>query len=136
MELEDLCLDALVDANIQPIKLSVNKIVYYTKDTTVYCRMFFNVKGHPDVLTTIDALVDEDCYEVTAEARLAAGDTFDLETGKKIARAKAESMAYRKLFGCLRRLASRLMDVFDAIDEFGYKADTVCNHNEEYLSKF
>ena len=136
MELEDLCLDALVDANIQPIKLSVNKIVYYTKDTTVYCRMFFNVKGHPDVLTTIDALVDEDCYEVTAEARLAAGDTFDLETGKKIARAKAESMAYRKLWGCLSRLSDRMLNVLDCIDEFGYKAEAVVNHNDEYLATF
>lgn len=136
MELEDFGKEVLLSDCVEPIKLSVNKIVYYTKDTTVYCKMFFNVKGPSDVLAVIDTLVDEDCYEVTAEAKVAPGDAFDLEIGKKVARAKAESMAYRKLFGCLRRLASRLMDVFDAIDEFGYKADTVCNHNEEYLSKF
>ena len=138
MELEDMFehTDCFVDELIDPIKLSVNKIVYYTKGTTVYCKMFFKVKGPSDVLAVIDTLVNEDCYEVTAEAKVAPGDTFDLEIGKKVARAKAESMAYRKLFGCLRRLASRLLDVFDAIDEFGYKADAVCNHNEDYLSTF
>ena len=98
--------------------------------------MFFNVKAQPDVIATIGALVDEDCYEVTAEARLATGDIFDLETGKKIARAKAESMAYRKLWGCLSRLSNRMLNVLDCIEEFGYKAESVVNHNDEYLATF
>ena len=86
---------------VEPIKLSFTDPIYYTKPnasgtTTVYCKLQFVVKGPSYVLNAIDLYADEDCYEATGQATVDPRDAYDFETGKRIARAKAESLAYKK----------------------------------------
>jgi hypothetical protein len=125
-------------ANNEAIKLSVTDTIYYVNEKTkaVGCKLYFDVKGSRDAITVIKHFSDNNCYEVTAEARLNPGDTFDLETGKRVARAKAESMAYKRLNNLLYRISQRLLNVLSDIDNFAYKTDDVIEHNDNYLKQF
>jgi hypothetical protein len=98
--------------------------------------MKFHIKGSNDALNIATVLWDGTTDEVTAEAHIAPGDVFDVETGKKIARAKAESMAYKKAMNFLHRVAGRCMDVLSQYDAFMYIAENVIEHNKKYLATF
>lgn len=138
MELnDDLCLEDLMSV-VEPIKLSVQNTVFYVnkKTNVVGCKLYFDVKGPSDVITALKSYADYPCCEVTAEAHLNPDDNFDVEVGKKIARAKAESMAYRRLANLLNRIAYRMLNVLDSFDDFMYKADSVVDHNNTYLATF
>ena len=123
---------------LEPIKISVTSTTYYLnkKANTVGCRLAFNIKGPDAAIEVINALFDYDCCEVTAEAKLNPADEFDYETGKRVARAKAESMAYNRVSKLFARIAYKMTDVLNAFTLFVDKADRVITHNNEYLSKF
>ena len=80
------------------------------------------------------------CYffTVTANAKLNPADTFDVETGKKVARAKAESKAYSYYANLIdRAIGGKFADDIETVTkEFFDKADSVIEHNCEYLEKF
>lgn len=129
----------------EAIKLSITNTVYYTKPVTrtdgstakaVYCKINFVVKGPEDVLSVIDMFADTDCYEATGQATVNPDDTFDYHTGMKIARAKAESLAYAKLNKLFQRVSGHLAYVALQFINFGQKTDVVIDHNRKYLSKF
>lgn len=128
----------MTNNSIEPIKISVTNTTYYLnkKANVVGCRLSFNIKGPDNVIKVIDALFDYDCYEVTAEAHLNPDDNFDFEIGKKVARAKAESMAYNRVSKLLARIAIKMTGVIESFTTFVDKADVVITHNNEYLSKF
>lgn len=132
------------DLNIEQvelIKLSFMDPIYYTKPnasgaSTVYCKLQFVVKGPTDVLNAINLFADEDCYEATGQATVDPRDAYDFETGKRIARAKAESLAYKKTSRLFARICGHLTDVVLAFMQFNDKAESVVDHNDTYLSKF
>lgn len=138
MEMNDEIRLAPICGQIEPVKLSVHDTIFYVnpKTNAVGCKLYFSIKGPADLISAIEAYADVDCYEVTAEAHVAPGDTFDIEVGKKIARAKAETMAYRNIWGCLQRIAARMVNVLNYIDDFGYKVESVVEHNDNYLATF
>ena len=126
---------------VEPIKLSFTDPIYYTKpntngNATVYCRLQFAVKGPTDVLNTIDVFADEDCYESIGQATVDPRDDYDFETGKRIARAKAESLAYKKASKLFARICGHLTSVELSFMQFNDKAEFVVDHNDIYLSKF
>ena len=127
-----------INPQLEPIKISVTSTTYYLnkKANIVGCRLMFNIKGPDAAIEVINALFDYDCYEVTAEAKLNPEDKFDYETGKRVARAKAESMAYNRVSKLFARIAYKMTDVLNAFTVFVDKADRVITHNNEYLSKF
>lgn len=62
-------------------------------------------------------------------------DSYDLETGKKIARAKAESAAYRYMIKRYVRLAIKISSMWmDTAMEFSDKGCAVISHNEDYIN--
>ena len=126
---------------VEPIKLSFTDPIYYTKPnasgtTTVYCKLQFVVKGPNDVLNTIPMFADEDCYETIGQATVDPRDAYDFETGKRIARAKAESLAYKKTSKLFARICGHLTSVALSFMQFNDKAESVVVHNDTYLSKF
>lgn len=126
---------------VEPIKLSFTDPIYYTKPnasgtTTVYCKLQFVVKGPNDVLNTIVMFADEDCYESIGQATVDPRDDYDFVTGKRIARAKAESLAYKKASKLFARICGHLTSVALSFMQFNDKAEYVVDHNDTYLSKF
>ena len=77
-------------------------------------------------------------FTTFATAKLDPQDTFNVEIGKKVARTKAESSAYGFYSRLVdRAIYGRFMDNLDNITEdFFDKADSVIEHNNEYLDKF
>lgn len=134
-------IDAALDMAIpglEPIKISITNTTYYVnkKANTVGCHISFNIKGPDNAINIISLLFDHDCYEVTAEAHLNPDDNFDFEIGKKVARAKAESMAYKRVSRMLVRIAYKMNEAIMSFGEFIDKAERVINHNDKYLAKF
>lgn len=129
----------------EAIKLSITNTVYYTKPVTrpdgstvkaVYCKINFAIKGPEDVLSVIDMFADTDCYEATGQATINPDDTYDYHTGMKIARAKAESLAYAKVERLFRRVSGHLANAALHFLNFQSKSASVIEHNDKYLSKF
>lgn len=134
-------------------KLSFGEPTFYVNENkkTVTCVMTVRpgIKGNckmEHVINTIAwACLNSADYEAfkysfstVATAKLDPQDTFDIEVGKKIARAKAESKAY-DYYSCLldRALYGRFAELLDsATDEFFVKTDSVIEHNIKYLSQF
>lgn len=123
---------------VEPIKLSISHITYWVNEKTkvVGCKMRYHIKGADDVIELCAALGDNRNNLIVAEAHLAPGDTFDIETGKRIARAKAESMAYRNAMSYLYGVVDKALCALNQIDNFMYKAEGVLEHNDRYLATF
>ena len=136
MELEDFGMDWKDDVKLEPIKISFETPHFYTKDDKVFCKLGFSIKGSDDVIRIIENFADADCCEVTAYAKLHPEDNFDINAGMKVARARAESMAYKQFERMLNRITHRMMGVVDSFCDFSYKSDRVIKHNKEFISKF
>lgn len=122
----------------QKLKLSVYNTEFYVneKKKRVRCKMQFGIRGDIDTLLLVNMFSDRNCFEVMAEANTDPQDQFDVETGKKVARAKAESMAYKQLTNMLRRIALKTYYSMQDFMDFDIKADGVREHNEKYLATF
>ena len=76
-------------------------------------------------------------YSVAETAKLDPKDTFDVEIGKKVARAKAESSAYRFCSKILTKSIEKFtFNLASAAADFVKKASGVVIHNKRYLSQF
>lgn len=126
------------------IKLSVYNTEYHisTKKKQVSCQIDFRLKGDPKFLSLLNEFIRltndpiSTGYTVTAYANLNPLDKFDIETGMKVARAKAESMAYNRIKKFMLRYIDFLLNTSKEIDNFMKKAEGTINHNEKYLTKF
>lgn len=64
-------------------------------------------------------------------------DEFDVEKGKKIARAKAEASAYKYTAKALYKVIGEALNVLtESSAEFISKASIVSKHNKEYIDTF
>lgn len=124
------------DVKLEPIKISFETPHFYTKDDKVFCKLGFSIKGSDDVIQIIENFADADCCEVTAYAKLHPEDNFDINAGMKVARARAESMAYRQFERMLCRITCRLMGVIDQFVDFNEKTHNVIESNNKYIAKF
>ena len=76
-------------------------------------------------------------FTVTATANTDPQDTFDVEIGKKVSRAKAESMAYSFMSKSLTRIVEKYCcELAEGTTEFIGKAIGVIEHNNRYISQF
>ena len=64
------------------------------------------------------------------------GDTFDVNIGKKVALAKAENLAYKRINNFFKKYYKIYTDATKAIKDFDAKSKRVINHNISYMSKF
>lgn len=73
---------------------------------------------------------------VRSTAYLKEQDSFDITKGQKVALAKAENKAYRKV-GRILKMAQEYIKLSDwQISNFCDKVDNVNTHNLEYINKF
>lgn len=133
------------------LKLSFNEPTFYVNESkkTVTCVMNYRlcVKGNDALAAAIHLVsgvyLNEDDnairypFVVSSTAKLNPLDKFDVETGKKVARAKAESSAYKHISRTLNRSIGKFVrESVELCAEFNRKAFDVCAHNDEYISKF
>jgi hypothetical protein len=138
MELEDFGMNCKYAVKLESVKISFEEPCFYVKEeeNKVFCKLGFYIKGPEDVIRIIENFADAECCEVTAYAKLHPEDNFDLNVGMKVARARAETMAYRQFERMLCRITWRLMGVIDAFVDFNEKTQNVIESNNKYISKF
>ena len=64
------------------------------------------------------------------------GDTFDLETGKKLARAKAEKEAFSRCKAELKKFLKWNMALDDKLNATIEKMNNYIDHQKEYIKTF
>jgi hypothetical protein len=134
---------------MERFKLKFGEPRYYVneKKKTVTCVMTCRLTGNPTVMEMLYVMSNLESpeaydnirynFEVSATSKLYPGDTFDVETGKKVARAKAESQAYLNTSNRIGKLIGKYFNmVQNMYDEFYTKSESVVSHNDEYLEKF
>lgn len=94
----------------------------------------------PDINVVGDPLFDlfgwgENCITVTGKAVCSVNDNFNEEIGKAVARAKAESNAYKIASKMLHSRILLLDKVLDAAERFAEKARKVVNHNSGFINQ-
>ena len=123
------------------IKLSVIDCQYFfnKKKKTVTCKMIYKLKMDKSIENAFRFLTGKypHCPQcVITTAYLANGDTFDEKKGTQVARAKAESMAYKEMVLLMDSLRDILNNIEIGLSEFGFKASDIISHNKEYLKTF
>jgi hypothetical protein len=133
-------------------KLSFGEPKYFVNEEkgVVTCVMNYRLKYPNEDWRLVNAIkYVADCYiedkdnmlrypfTVDAQAKLDPKDKFDVEVGKKVARAKAESSAYRYVTKQIEKVFAKFINKYvDMRDEFFVKADSVIEHNNHYLAQF
>ena len=133
-------------------KLSFGEPKYFVNEEKkiVTCVMVYRLKFPGDDWKMVNVLkqisdryvVDKDNmirydFQVDAQAKLDPQDEFDAEVGKKVARAKAESYAYRYVAKQISQVYSKFVEDLTRMEaEFFKKADSVIEHNDRYLAQF
>lgn len=64
------------------------------------------------------------------------GDTFDVETGKKLARAKAEKEAFSRFKAELKKFLKWNMALYDKLNATIEKMNNYIDHQKEYIKTF
>ena len=124
--------------NREKFKLSVISTEYHInkKKHRVRCKLKVGIKGDPTTIDMLQNFSDYPFVYVTGEANLSPCDTFNVEVGKKIARAKAESLAYARLSRELDRILQKMMGIAEDFAMFKKKANGVCEHNAKFIKEF
>ena len=126
------------------IKLSFSDYQYYinyakkTVTCKVSCRLHMpnNVTDIYNIMRYALDLPYINTFTQRATAHLNPTDKFDDEVGVKIARAKAESAAYKKVEKALNMLLRTMSEVNIQTLSFTHKANNVITHNDEYIASF
>lgn len=123
------------------IKLSETDCQYLIneEEKTVSCKMFYKLKMDNETVGVFTYFFDEypcSLQNVTATAHLAEGDTFDVKKGMQVARAKAETKAYKKMRKIMKMLSGKLASMLVVTNDFENRAEDIIKHNDEYLKTF
>ena len=136
------------------IKLSFKEPEFYVNEAkrAVTCVLRYRMRstsddGYNKLWSALgymsDHVLDEDTnvlrygFMVTETAVARPEDEFDVEKGKKIARAKAEASAYKYTAKALYKVMGEALKVLtDSSTEFITKALIVHKHNQEYIETF
>lgn len=92
-------------------------------------------------MRSITRFLDEEsdpfaAHTVCARATVSNNDEYVASTGKKIARAKAESIAYKVLSRQINNLVNKKIKLLEsAFNLFNKKSSNVQNHNVDYITK-
>ena len=77
--------------------------------------------------------------QMTATARCAPGDAFNVETGKKIALARLEACAYERFVGSLVKWNAEFREFTEWVNlmtrDFTVKGVRAANHNRDYIDR-
>lgn len=112
------------------IKLSTVKTEYITDNKTfVKCILRTKLTNSKDEKTS------KRLPPFTGIAKLHKEDKFDYQTGCRIALAKAERIAYKKVGKILAEEYKNIANFVIDLDNFISKAKNMVKHNTEYIKK-
>lgn len=72
---------------------------------------------------------------VVGVAHCSEKDDWNTETGCKIAKARAEEKAYRKVLASVKKSVKELEELVAVGKDFIAAAENNCKHNEEYIAR-
>lgn len=124
------------------IKLSFQDHKFYTNPATgqVYCKVKFSINMDGRFQKLLNAFIKATNYPINyvviSGSNLAPGDVFDPEIGKKVARAKAESAAYKRVDKMLQKFMDFTLLMNEDILDFFTKSSETIEYNKTYLNNF
>lgn len=123
--------------NIENFKLTMRPefTQFFVDGANVTCKMYYQLLA-PEPFFELCGFV---AGVVVATAHCHKDDTFNLETGKKVALAKAESRAYKEARRVMNRrlqdTVNTVVQLADMAERFSEKAETAIEHNKEYITR-
>lgn len=136
---------------MENFKLSFEEPMYYVNEEkeTVTCVLYYHLLGNQKLMRLVEFMGNElldsknhpnpfySSFKACYSVKPCHGDKFDIEIGKKVSRAKAESAAYKYMANLLRRMFNHYSDMYnDMCDSFYVKASSVIDHNDRYLEQY
>ncbi len=126
------------------IKISVDEIKYYVneKKRCVTCHMTFRTQANDFIEAVSWQVRGVDMFhwgrtnEAIGQAYASPHDVFDVEQGKRVARARAESAAYVMAKEQVHKMVDKMKYNLGVMLDFSDKAYEVIGHNKEYIKKF
>lgn len=110
------------------------------KKRRIRCVLDFQVKGDQKTLRMLDAFstITNDPLEgrVVVDVTPSKDDEFNVDTGCKVARARAEKAAYRRMTKFFGRFAVFVQGMTLEIGDFNEKAYNTIEHNDNYMKQF
>lgn len=123
--------------NGRKIKLSFSRPKYQTVGNTVHCTLQYTVNV-PGSYSDVVAIVANDklTFTATGKATCNSDDIFNKWMGRKIANARAEAKAYKRVQTLVKKQVKEIIKrYYDMTLEFDEKADFVQRHNVEYVNE-
>lgn len=118
-------------------KITYVREPYYHIDAarkSVKCYLTCDLKT-PDALYGSKPLENVRFF-TTGYAKCDDKDAFNVETGKKIALARAESKVYLKAKHMVKDAVKDCLTFLDAAEKFENKCYRICAHNEDYVDQY
>ena len=127
---------------MESIKISFSEPKYYIhphKKTTT-CVIEYDIKCNPRELaifrTAANVYNNWPPFKATGVSRLREGDKYDENAGLSVARAMAETQAYRDVSAWLNDTMRKLANLYGSVNDFLDKSESTIQHNKEFVSKF
>lgn len=113
------------------IKISFYNLEFYVKGETVICETQATLKGGP-----FEGYFGEVNFHTKVEAHPKDGDVFDVEIGKKVARAKAELDIFKQAKNYLNKYKKNQEEILEVIDDKLDNLSACISHDKKYLGEF
>lgn len=114
------------------IKLSTVKTEYIT-DNKTFVKCILRTKLTDNKGKDKDKATGLPLPPFVGVAKLHKEDTFDYQTGCRIALAKAERIAYKRVGKGIAEEYKSLSDFISDLENFIFKAESMVKHNTEYI---
>lgn len=105
----------------------------FNKNKGVRCNLTVKIIT-PDSLNA-NKIMDTTIITAKGYAKCDDKDVFNIETGKKIALARAESLAYHKAEVLIDKCVNDAYNFIDSAEKFANKSDYVQSHNKSYVKR-
>lgn len=127
---------------MEKFKLSFSDVDFSIdhKKQRVRCILRFSLKGDPKLIAMVGAFAhatnDWIWDEVDVTVHPSKGDEFSADTGCRVARARAEKLAYQRVSRFFDRFTKFVNGMGTELDSFKEKSANVVAHNEKFIKQF
>lgn len=111
----------------QSIKVRIKKEKYTTVEETTKCRLLIEAQITPSWYHK---------FYVAGWSNCNPEDTYDESIGRKIAKARAVTKAYKEAYRCATKYLKEQLMYIDSYNRFQNKVSNVIYGNQRYLERF
>ena len=111
----------------QSIKVRIKKEKYTTVEETTKCRLLIEAQITPSWYHK---------FYVAGWSNCNPEDIYDESIGRKIAKARAVTKAYKEAYRCATKYLKRQLMYIDSYNRFQNKVSNVIYGNQRYLERF